>query len=129
VEFSKVRVLYQPPPPPYPPLAKIAKIQGTVVVAIVVNPDGLPVKATAIEGPPQLRPAAESYAMKWKFEPVRIDGKTITATFSLSIPFRLSETQTPLVQRVALSFEVTDPVLEEFLEDLRTQVSQRILKE
>lgn len=88
-DFSQIKVKYQPPPPPYPPLAKIAKIQGTVVVEIIVGTDGIPTKATALEGPPQLRATAEQYALAWKFEPAMMNGAPQTARFKLTMPFRL----------------------------------------
>jgi len=88
-DFSQIRIKYQPPAPPYPPLAKIAKIQGTVVVEIIIGIDGVPIKAVALEGPPQLRPAAENYAMQWKFEPAMLNGVPQTAKFKLTMPFKL----------------------------------------
>ena len=88
-DFSQIKVKLQPPPPPYPPLAKIAKIQGTVVVEIVVGLDGVPTKATALEGPPQLRPTAENYAMQWRFEPALLNGQPQMARFRLTMPFKL----------------------------------------
>jgi len=89
VDFSQVKPLFKPPAPPYPPLAKIARIQGTVVVEIIVGVDGLPVSAKALEGPPQLRDAAVSYAMKWKFEPCMVGGVAQQARFKLTMPFTL----------------------------------------
>ncbi len=88
-DFSQIKIKYQPPAPPYPPLAKIAKIQGTVVVEITIGIDGVPIKAQALDGPPQLRPAAENYAMSWKFEPAMLNGVPQTAKFKLTMPFRL----------------------------------------
>jgi protein TonB len=88
-DFSQIKIKYQPPAPPYPPLAKIAKIQGTVVVEITIGIDGIPIKAQAVDGPPQLRPAAETYAMQWKFEPAMLNGVPQTAKFKLTMPFRL----------------------------------------
>ena len=88
-DFSQIKIKYQPPAPPYPPLAKIAKIQGTVVVEIVVGPDGIPTSASAKEGPPQLRPSAEAYAMMWKFEPAMLNGQAQYARFKLTMPYRL----------------------------------------
>jgi protein TonB len=88
-DFSQIKIKYQPPAPPYPPLAKIAKIQGTVVVQVTIGLDGIPVKATAIDGPPQLRQYAENYAMQWKFEPAMLNGVPQMAKFTLTMPFRL----------------------------------------
>jgi len=88
-DFSQIKVKHQPPAPPYPPLAKIAKIQGTVVVEITIGTDGVPIKATALEGPPQLRPTAESYAMQWRFEPAMLNGVPQVGRFKLTMPFKL----------------------------------------
>jgi protein TonB len=88
-DSSQMKVKYQPPPPAYPPLAKIAHIQGVVKVEIVVGPDGIPISAHAVEGPSQLRAVAENYAQAWKFEPAMVNGMPITARFYLTMPFRL----------------------------------------
>lgn len=63
VDLSQLKIVHQPPAPPYPPLAKLAVIQGTVVVELLLGPDGIPQQARALEGPPQLRRTAEDYAM------------------------------------------------------------------
>jgi protein TonB len=88
-DFSQVKIKYQPPAPPYPALAKIAKIQGTVVVEIVIGPDGVPTDAIAKEGPPQLRDYAASWAKTWRFEPAMLNGQPQYARFRLTMPFRL----------------------------------------
>ncbi len=88
-DFSQIKVKHTPPLPPYPPLAKIAKIQGNVMVEITIGVDGVPVKAVALEGPPQLRPMAEGYAMQWRFEPAMLNGVPQTAKFKLTLLFKL----------------------------------------
>ena len=88
-DFSQMRIKFQPPAPPYPALAKIARIQGTVVVEITVGPDGIPIAAHSVEGPAQLRKTAEDYAMGWKFEPAMLNGVAQTARFKLTMPFKL----------------------------------------
>jgi protein TonB len=88
-DFTQIKEKLRPPPPPYPPMAKIAKIQGTVIVEIVIGPDGVPVSARALDGPPQLRPTAENYAMQWRFEPALMNGQPVNAKFKLTMPFRL----------------------------------------
>ncbi|MBI4912842.1 MAG: TonB family protein [Acidobacteria bacterium] len=88
-DFSQIKIKVQPPAPPYPAMARIAKIQGTVVVEIVVGTDGVPVSAKAVDGPPQLRPTAESYAMQWRFEPAMLNGVPQNARLKLTMPFKL----------------------------------------
>jgi periplasmic protein TonB len=88
-ENSPVKEKYRPPDPPYPPFAKMARIQGTVSIQITVGVDGVPVSAHATEGPMQLRQAAEVYAMKWRFEPVKENGVPVIGTWSLKVSFQL----------------------------------------
>ena len=88
-DFSQMKVKFQPPPPAYPPLAKIAHIQGTVVVEIIVGPDGIPIDVHAVEGPTQLRQCVVDFAYKWKFEPAMLNGVPQTARFKLTMPFHL----------------------------------------
>ena len=89
-DFANVKIKEQPPVPPYPAVARAARVQGKVVVEIVINPDGVPTQATAIEGPPLLRKFAEDYAMRWRFEPALLNGAPQWAKFKLIMPFRLT---------------------------------------
>ena len=88
-DLSAMRINYQPPAPPYPPLAKAARIQGTVIVEILVDPQGAVVSARAVEGPLELRQVAEDYALQWRFEPALLDGVPHSARLRLTMPFRL----------------------------------------
>ena len=92
--FAQIEVKHQPPPPPYPTLAKLARIQGTVVVELTIDEQGLPIMAHAIDGPPQLRATAEGYALAWLFEPVTVSGVPVRARFKLTMPMN-----TPLPTR------------------------------
>jgi TonB family protein len=92
VDFSRIKLAFRPPNPPYPTLAKAMKVQGTVVVEISVGLDGAPTTATALEGPAELRPAAERYALQWRFEPAQVGGKPQKARIRLTVPFKLNGT-------------------------------------
>jgi TonB family protein len=89
VEWKKIKVKHQPDPPAYPPEAKAQRIQGTVVVALVIDTEGRVTRATAVSGPPELHPCAVDYARTWTFHPVLVKGKPVPATFKLTMPFRL----------------------------------------
>ncbi|MDR3670780.1 MAG: energy transducer TonB, partial [Holophaga sp.] len=89
VPFSKVSVRYRPPLPDYPPLARMARIQGNVVVQVMVGLDGVPISVRALEGPFQLRGAAEAYALTWRFEPQMLDGVPQVSRFSLVVQYRI----------------------------------------
>ena len=76
-------------PPVYPPIALSARIQGAVVMDIVVGIDGSVVDAKIVRSIPLLDPAALEAARQWKFEPPIVDGvptpivMMMTTTFSL----------------------------------------------
>jgi hypothetical protein len=48
-----------------------------------------PLIALAVEGPSQLRSAAEAYALQWMFDPTTLEGKPVIARFRFITPFRL----------------------------------------
>lgn len=87
--WDQVKVRLQPDPPAYPPDAKKKRIQGTVVVELVIDENGIPVRARATKGPQPLRETAVTYALGWRFEPVLAGGKPVPARFKLTMPFRL----------------------------------------
>lgn len=87
--FSQIKVKRQPPPPPYPMTAKINRIQGTVLIEVIIDPSGQPIRAEAIEGPNELRGAAADYALQWEFLPALLKGVPQYARFRLTMPFRL----------------------------------------
>ncbi|HXC16397.1 MAG TPA: energy transducer TonB, partial [Holophagaceae bacterium] len=89
-DFSQVKVRLMPTQPPYPPMAKMARIQGTVVVEVSVGPDGVPTAAHAVEGPPLLRQYAETWAMHWRFEPLMQNGQPQYGRFKINMNFRLN---------------------------------------
>jgi bla regulator protein BlaR1 len=89
VQFSKVRIKYQPPPPAYPKAARERRIEGVVEVKITIGTDGVPTSAKAIAGPTELRSTAENYAKDWRFEPFLEKGKPVKVSFMLNMPFKL----------------------------------------
>jgi TonB family protein len=88
-DFSQIRVKYQPPAPSYPTSAKMHRVQGTVVIELVVDPEGRVSRAEALEGPGPLLLTAIGYALDWKFQPALLNGMPQYARFKLTMPFRL----------------------------------------
>jgi eukaryotic-like serine/threonine-protein kinase len=75
--------------PAYPPLAKVARISGSVVVQITVDEQGNVTHAQAMSGPPLLRNAAVSAAYGWKFAPDKVYGKPVKIIGTLTFNFNL----------------------------------------
>ena len=80
------------PVPPYPPTAKRLKIQGEVIVRVLVNPDGKPesILLQKSSGATILDDAALSTVKRWSFVPARRGLKPISAWVDIPIRFRLN---------------------------------------
>ena len=88
-DFQQMRILHQVTPI-YPPLARIAKVQGEVVLLMVIDPHGVPTEVKALSGPhPALEQEAMRVARLWRFEPANLNGQSVSAQFKLTIMFRL----------------------------------------
>lgn len=88
LEFNSLHILKQVDPQ-YPGAARMAHIQGNVILRMVVDEHGVPVKAEVVEGHPLLRSEALRAANLWRFEAARMGGQPVAATFLLTLKFRL----------------------------------------
>jgi protein TonB len=75
--------------PTYPPIARSARVAGTVEVEVVIDEDGNVLSASVISGHPLLRQAAVEAAQQWKFRPTLLSGQPIKVTGVLIFNFRL----------------------------------------
>jgi TonB family protein len=81
--------------PLYPPLARQARIQGTVVLTIVISKEGEVRDPKLVSGHPMLAPAAIDAVKQWKYRPFISDDKPIEVETIVRISFRLPDgTQT-----------------------------------
>jgi len=75
--------------PVYPAFARQARIQGPVVLKMTVDERGQPIQVDVLEGHPVFHEAARQAARQWRFEPARVDGQPVVATFKLTLKFSL----------------------------------------
>ena len=88
--------------PVYPPLARQARIQGTVVLSIVINKDGEVRDPRLVSGHPMLAPAAIEAVRQWKYEPFKSDDRPVEVETIVRVGFRMpegSETSGPRAAR------------------------------
>lgn len=83
--------------PPYPPIAKSARLQGSVDVMVRVDRKGVPTSVSATNGPSVLQHAAEIAAAEWRFRPATRDGKAVPATFNIRFDFKLQPDRNSVV--------------------------------
>lgn len=77
-------------PPVYPAVAKAADVQGTVVVALTIAPDGSVGDAHAISGPALLQAATIAAVRSWRYRPFLVFGKASPFETQVSINFTIS---------------------------------------
>lgn len=77
------------PQPLYPGPAKITRVQGLVVVRVLVDERGRVAKAEAVCGPPELYGVSVEAAKHWKFTPTLLDGRPVPVTGTISFNFKL----------------------------------------
>jgi TonB family protein len=75
----------------YPPLAKAARMWGSVSVEVTVGEDGTVVNARAISGHPVFRDSAVTAARGWTFKPTLIGGQPVQVITSISFNFALRD--------------------------------------
>lgn len=76
--------------PQYPPMAKIASLQGTVILKINISPKGKVTKVIVVSGHPLLSPEAIAAVRQWEYRPFTVDGRRITVEATIAIPFSLA---------------------------------------
>ncbi len=89
MDATGLRILHQESPS-YPTLARAMKLQGQVVLRMVIDANGVPTSVGMEEGNPVFRTEAERSARLWRFEPAKVNGAAVPATFLLTLKFRLN---------------------------------------
>jgi TonB family protein len=77
--------------PVYPPLAKQARIQGTVNLRVQVSKTGDVEKEELISGHPMLASAAIEAVKQWKYKPYLLNGEPIDFETKVVVNFTLSD--------------------------------------
>jgi periplasmic protein TonB len=76
--------------PMYPPLARQARIQGTVVLQALISKTGDIENLQLISGHPMLAPAAIEAVKQWKYKPYLLNGEPVEVETQVQVNFTLS---------------------------------------
>jgi TonB family protein len=87
--FGTPPVLISRVEPIYPVQARAEKIQGTVVLRILINKEGRVEKAEVISGDPSLTQAAVDAVRQWRYKPATIGGAVAAIDGTANVVFRL----------------------------------------
>ena len=76
--------------PAYPPLAKSARIQGSVILFAVIDRTGTIDHLRVLSGHPLLVPAAIEAVRQWRYHPYVLNNETIEVDTQITVNFVLS---------------------------------------
>jgi len=76
--------------PNYPPLARQARISGTVVLRAVISKDGSIENLSLVSGHPMLAPAAIDAVKQWKYKPYLLNGEPVEVDTEVQVNFTLA---------------------------------------
>ena len=77
--------------PQYPPLAKQARVQGTVRFQAIIGKDGTIQNLQLISGHPLLVPAATDAVKQWLYKPTLLNGEPVEVVTQIDVNFTLSQ--------------------------------------
>jgi len=76
--------------PSYPPLARQARIAGTVVLQAAIGKDGSIQNLRLVSGHPMLAPAAIEAVKQWKYRPYFLNGEPVEVDTQITVNFTLA---------------------------------------
>lgn len=75
--------------PAYPPIAKTAKIQGIVILEVIIDTDGTVKDASVLRSVQLLDQAALDAVRQWKFTPTLLNGVPVSVAMTVTMNFSL----------------------------------------
>lgn len=76
--------------PTYPPIAKTARIQGSVVLHAIISKQGTIENLQVISGHPMLTQSAVEAVKQWKYRPYVLSGEPVEVDTTITVNFTLS---------------------------------------
>jgi protein TonB len=76
--------------PDYPPIARDARVSGTVVIQAKINKEGGIENLQVVSGPPMLQQAALDAVKQWRYRPYLLDGEPVEVLTTVNVFFSLA---------------------------------------
>jgi TonB family protein len=77
--------------PVYPDAAKLAQIEGSVVMQAIISKDGTVKYVRVIDGDRHLRSAALEAVRKWRYRPYLLNGRLVDVATTITVDFELDQ--------------------------------------
>jgi protein TonB len=84
-----VGMLLQKTTPVYPPIAKAARVSGTVVLQATISKTGLIENLRVISGPAMLQQAALDAVKTWRYRPYLLNNEPVEVETTVNVIFTL----------------------------------------
>jgi TonB family protein len=84
-----VGLLIQRTTPIYPPMAKTARVSGTVVIQATISRNGTIENPRVVSGPAMLRQAALDAVKSWRYRPYMLSGEPVEVETTVNVNFSL----------------------------------------
>ena len=82
-------------PPTYPPIAKAARIEGTVVLQATISKQGEIEDLKVISGHPMLQQSALDAVKQWTYKPYQLNGEPVEVATTVNVVFQLDPSANP----------------------------------
>jgi protein TonB len=77
--------------PIYPPIAKSARVQGTVEFTAIISKEGNIENLRLVRGHPLLVKAAEEAVLQWRYRPTLLNGEPVEVVTDIIVNFTLTQ--------------------------------------
>ncbi len=88
-QVEQAKLIYKPSPE-YPPLAKMARIQGTVRLEAIISKDGTIQDLKVLSGHPLLVKSALDAVKQWRYQPTLLNGEPVEVITEIDVNFTLA---------------------------------------
>jgi protein TonB len=75
--------------PAYPPLARQARIQGTVVLHAIIDKEGKVAQMEIVSGHPLLVQSALEAVKQWRYKPTQLNGEPVEVDTTIQVTFSM----------------------------------------
>jgi len=89
-QVEQAKLIFNPKPE-YPPLAKMARIQGTVRLEAIISKDGTIQDLKVLSGHPLLVKAALDAVQRWRYQPTLLNSEPVEVVTEIDCNFTLQE--------------------------------------
>ena len=84
-------MLIRKTPAIYPPVAKTARVSGTVELHAIISKDGTIKDLNVVSGPAMLRQAAIDAVRTWRYKPYKLNNEPTAVETTINLVFTLGK--------------------------------------